>query len=194
VTEGVEKDRSSNPVARLLERLPGSRALQLAVVVLLVAGATAFLLKGGSEPADPFLQEPRRVRIAGFGEIGFTVDRMAAAERCALLAQDDQQRSRGLMNQMSLSGYDGMLFVFEADSRGAFYMKDTPLPLSIAWFDAGGRFVSATDMEPCLASPECPLYSPAGPYRYALEVPKGGLEALGIGPGSTITVGGPCPA
>lgn len=187
------KDRSSNPVARLSERLPGSRALQLAVVVLLVAGATAFLVKGADEPADPFLQEPRRVQIAPFGEIAFRVDRMAAAERCALLAQNDQQRSRGLMNQMSLSGYDGMLFVFEADTRGSFYMKDTPLPLSIAWFDASGRFVSATDMEPCLAQPECPLYSPAGPYRYALEVPKGDLEALGIGPGSTITVGGSCP-
>ena len=61
-----------------------------------------------------------------------------------------------------------------------------------AWLDTAGRFVSSTDMEPCLDKPDCPTYSAAAPYRYALEVPKGGLGALSIGDGSVISVGGPC--
>lgn len=133
-----------------------------------------------------------RTPVAGFGEVAYRVSGSMAL-RCALLAETAAQRSRGLMNQTSLSGYDGMLFVFESDTRGAFWMKDTPLPLSIAWFDASGRLVSTADMEPCLGGGDCPLYPPTGPYRYALEVAQGGLAPLGVEPGSTITIGGACP-
>ena len=120
------------------------------------------------------------------------MNRAPDTSRCALLAQSALQQEQGLMNQSNLRGYDGMLFVFPADTTVSFYMKDTPLPLSIAWFDTAGRFVSSTDMEPCLDKPDCPTYSAAAPYRYALEVPKGGLGALSIGDGSVISVGGPC--
>jgi uncharacterized membrane protein (UPF0127 family) len=96
------------------------------------------------------------------------------------------------MGRKDLGGYDGMIFVFQEDTTGSFYMLNTPLPLSIAWFDSSGQFVSATDMEPCLTGPDCPLYSAVRPYRFALEVPKGGLAGLGIGPGSTIEIGGQC--
>ena len=184
---------SEAPSGRRLP-VPQLGRLRLAVLLLLAAGACSFVVKGADGPADPYLLEQSRVRIEGFGEIRYRVDRMEAAERCALLAQTDEQRSRGLMNRMDLGGYDGMLFVFAEDTRGTFWMKDTPLPLSIAWFDSSGRFVSATDMEPCIGKPDCPLYSATGAYRYALEVPKGGLEPLGIGPGSTIDVGGACPS
>jgi uncharacterized membrane protein (UPF0127 family) len=111
-----------------------------------------------------------------------------------MLAQSERQQEQGLMNQTSLRGYDGMLFLFPTDTTVAFYMKDTPMPLSIAWFDTGGRFVGSADMEPCLdkPGPDCPTFSAPAPYRYALEVPKGGLPALSIGPGAVISVGGPC--
>ena len=171
---------------------PTFRALRWTIAALLVVGGVIFLLKGANGPADPTLRTVGRQPIEGFGQIGYRVDRMASAQRCALLAQTEQQRARGLMNVTDLRGYDGMLFVFSEDTRGSFYMLNTPLPLSIAWFDSSGRFVSSTDMEPCLAGPDCPLYSAAGPYRYALEVPKGGLDALGIGRGSTIEIGGAC--
>jgi hypothetical protein len=85
-----------------------------------------------------------------------------------------------------------MLFVFAADTSETFYMRNTPMPLSIAWFDSAGRLVSTVDMAPCPDRPNCKTYAAARPYRYALEVPQGGLSGLGIGPGSAISVGGGC--
>jgi uncharacterized membrane protein (UPF0127 family) len=159
--------------------------------VLVVVGVLLFLA-GTNNPPDPILKEAGRQRVDGFGQIAFRVDKMAATNRCALLAENRDQWSRGLMGRTDLAGHDGMLFVFDSDTQGGFYMLDTPLALSIAWFDSSGRFVSATDMEPCPTGPDCPLYHAAGPYRYALEVPKGALEGLGIGPGSTLQIGGDC--
>jgi uncharacterized membrane protein (UPF0127 family) len=71
-------------------------------------------------------------------------------------------------------------------------MKDTLISLSIAWFDASGNYVSATDMTPCGSAAVCPLYHAAGPYTVALEVALGQLGHVGVGPGSTLSVGGSC--
>ncbi len=112
--------------------------------------------------------------------------------RCALLAETGAQQSLGLMNRTDIGGYDGMLFTFASDTTGSFYMKDTPLPLSIAFFDASGLFVSTTDMAPCIHQSSCPTYAAARPYRWALEVPEGALPRLAIGPGTRLVAGGPC--
>lgn len=181
-----ERDR------RRRARAPGPRALQWMIVALLVAGGVSFVVKGADGPADPYLAPPARQRVEGFGEIAYRINRVPMATRCALLAQTSEQQGQGLMNQRSLSGYDGMLFVFSSDTTATFFMKDTPLALSIAWFDSGSRFVSSADMEPCLDKPSCPTYAATGPYRYALEVPRGGLSSLGAGSGAVISVGGPC--
>lgn len=173
-------------------RLPGPRALQWMIVLLLVVGGVSCVVKGADKPADPVLREATRTPLSGFGEIAYRISSLPAATRCALLAQTTEQHGKGLMHVTDLGGYDGMLFAFPEDTTSSFYMKNTPMPLSIAWFDSGGRFVSSTDMEPCLDRPECPLYNAEGKYRYALEVPRGGLPALGIGPGAVISVGGPC--
>ncbi len=173
---------------------PTTRMLRWVVAVLVVVAGVVFILRGANRPPDPFLrgEEGGRQRVEGFGSIAFRVNTMASTLRCALLAKEPQQWARGLMGRTDLAGYDGMLFVFDEDRQGSFYMLNTPLPLSIAWFDSSGRFVSATDMEPCLTGPDCPLYSAAGPYRYALEVPKGGLDELGVGPETVIEIGGEC--
>ena len=113
-----------------------------------------------------------------------------------LAALNALQRSRGLMTvtDPDLGGYDGMLFVFEAESEGGFWMRNTPMPLSIAYFDEAGAFVSATDMAPCGDSASCPSYDAGGAFRYALEVPEGRLAGLGVDEGSTLRVGdAPCP-
>ena len=159
------------------------------VVVVVIVAAVA------NQPADPYLvDQAAPAPVEGFGQIAFRVEGPtgSAAERCALLAESAEQRTRGLMNRTDLAGHDGMIFRFEADTSGSFWMKDTPLPLSIAWFDSSGAFVSSTDMEPCLNRPSCPTYSAAGPYRFALEVPQGALPDLGVGPGSRVVLGGPC--
>jgi uncharacterized membrane protein (UPF0127 family) len=68
-------------------------------------------------------------------------------------------------------------------------MKDTVLPLSIAFFAGDGAFVSATDMEPCAPTAEsCPLYQADGPYTDAIEAVQGDLPSLGIGAGSKLSV------
>jgi uncharacterized protein len=108
-----------------------------------------------------------------------------ATTGCVFVADTTAKRAQGLSRVTDLEGKLGMVFVYDADSEGRYWMKNTPMPLSIAWFDAAGVFVSSADMDPCTA-PDCPTYGAAGPYRYALEVPKGRLPALGVGPGARL--------
>ena len=105
---------------------------------------------------------------------------------CLWVAGTPEQRSRGLMGVTDMGGANGMVFLFEGESTSAFWMRDTPTPLSIAFFDAAGAFVSATDMEPCLeaAAEVCPRYHADGAYTSAIEVRQGDLGELLIGPGS----------
>lgn len=86
-----------------------------------------------------------------------------------------------------------MLFRFDAPESGGFWMKNTLLPLSIAYFDEDGLLVSTADMDPCPADVEdCPSYDAAAPYVLALEVPQGGLDELGIEPGSRLVTTPSC--
>ena len=111
-------------------------------------------------------------------------------ELCVLLANNEQQRGQGLMNVTGLGRYAGMLFAFPAPTQTSFYMLDTLIPLSIAWFAEGGAFVSATDMQPCVTADAsgCELYGATGSYLNAIEVPLGDLARHGIGEGSSLTV------
>lgn len=93
------------------------------------------------------------------------------------LADDPAGRARGLMGVVDLGGLRGMLFVFPADGRAAFWMKDTALALDVAFFAADGSLVDLLEMTPCPADP-CPVYEPGGPYRYALEVPAGAFAGV----------------
>lgn len=84
--------------------------------------------------------------------------------------------SRGLMGVTSLS-VDGMLFVFEDTASLSFWMKDTLLPLDIAFFSADGTLVDSFGMTPC-EQESCRTYSAAGPFRYAIETVVGGFGGL----------------
>ena len=177
------------------------KLLRWAIVALLAVAALAFLAVGANGPKDPTLKPAEgqvtlnRTPFGDFGEIGFRIEggsAQATAVRCALLAETAAQQERGLMGRLDIGGYDGMLFRFSSDTNTTFYMKDTPLPLSIAFFDATGRFVSTTDMVPCIHQATCPTYAAPRPYRFALEVPQGALPRLGIGPGTRLVTTGPC--
>ncbi|HET8620451.1 MAG TPA: DUF192 domain-containing protein [Acidimicrobiales bacterium] len=143
----------------------------------------------GDAPDDPGEAPVPRV---GETAIAITGDDGDVASCCVMVAASSAQRGRGLMEVTDLGGYAGMLFVWEDDTAGGFWMRNTPTPLSIAWYDAEGEFVSALDMEPCGDDDSCPTYDPEGPYRFALEVPQGDLDDLGAGPGSRLTIGGAC--
>ena len=133
--------------------------------------------------------------LEGFDEVAFRIVSAAdeVAEWCALLADDEASRAQGLMEQRDLRGYDGMLFAFAEPIAASFYMRNTPLPLSIAFFDDDGELVSTVDMEPCEDREGCPLYGADGPYVHALEVEQGDLPSLGVVPGARLEVGGACP-
>lgn len=166
-----------------------------AVWTVLVLGLLAFVIRGADRPADPVLADAGSSGLtppAGFEEIAFEI-RAAdgkVLDWCALLAATEAARQQGLMGQDDLLGYDGMVFRFDAPVAAAFYMYKTLIPLTVAFFDETGAFVSAADMEPCPAEDpgDCPTFPAARPIVHALEVPKGGLGALGIGPGSTMTL------
>ena len=70
---------------------------------------------------------------------------------------------------------------YPSDVAEAYWMKNTLVPLSIAFVAADGRVVSVAEMTPCKADP-CPSYPPAGPYRYAVELAAGSFGEAGIGP------------
>lgn len=143
---------------------------------------------------------PGRTQLPGFGEVRLTIVPGPDGEPlivCVLLAESRPQRARGLMGvtDETLGGYDGMLFVYLEDVEGGFWMRDTLLPLSLAYLDVDGAVVDTVDMEPCPPAAEtCPTYPPSGPYRLALEVPQGGLARLNLEAGSDarVEVGGTC--
>jgi uncharacterized membrane protein (UPF0127 family) len=109
-------------------------------------------------------------------------------EVCVWLADSDDEHQRGLMGVTDLGDAVGMLFAFDEPVGLRFYMYQTPMPLSIAWFAADGSLVGEADMSPCLDVPsgDCPLYSADAAYRLALETPPGALPGLGIGEGSRL--------
>jgi uncharacterized membrane protein (UPF0127 family) len=191
--------RALRRVAVAADTEVGTRRLQRAIALLALLGLAALFRAGTARPRDPFLvNEPVPSKVPGFPQVAFRVRPGATGTAasgpslCALLADTEQRRQTGLMARHDLGGYDGMVFRFPAQTTSSFYMRNTPLPLSIAWFDASGRFVGSADMAPCPDRPDCPLYGPNRPYLFGLEVTQGGLKALGVGPGSSIAVGGAC--
>jgi uncharacterized membrane protein (UPF0127 family) len=187
------------------------RRLLVVAVVLGLLGVYVFVLRGADQPSDPELGppvgstvvgatapgDPNRVPIGDFAELAISVQPGDGGEPllwCLLAALNAQQRSRGLMEVTDLQGYSGMIFVYDADSTGSYYMRNVPRPLSIAWIDAAGQIVSTTDMAPCEDREGCPTYAPGGPYRYAIETFEGDLDDLGITEGATVSIAGACAA
>jgi uncharacterized membrane protein (UPF0127 family) len=183
--------------------------------VLVLAVVAVLVVRGSNRPDDPELAPPStttrqerpasddevgspRPPLEGFDEVAFRIspEGAEASTWCALLADRVEERARGLMGQEDLLGYDAMAFRYDAPTTVTFTMRNTPLPLSIAFFDEDGAFVSARDMDPCPpGTADCPSYSSEGPYLHALEVEQGELPSLGIGPGSRLSFPDqPCPS
>lgn len=101
------------------------------------------------------------------------------------LADTAEERQVGLMNRESLPADAGMLFLFEEELRGGFWMKDTLIPLSIAYMDGDGRILRILDMEPCRADP-CPTYDAGVAFESALEVNQGAFAAWGVEEGDRV--------
>ncbi|HUH39747.1 MAG TPA: DUF192 domain-containing protein [Castellaniella sp.] len=104
----------------------------------------------------------------------------------AELAQTPETRTQGLMGRLGLAQDRGMLFAFDTQQPYCFWMKNTLLPLSIAFIDPQGRIVSIQDMQPRTLDTHC---APQ-PVLYALEMNQGWFQSAGVGVGDIV---GPLP-
>ena len=98
------------------------------------------------------------------------------------MADSDQTRRDGLMFRRELPGNDGMLFVFEQPDVQCFWMRNTLLPLSIAFIADDGTIVNIEDMAPQTEDPHCAKK----PVRYALEMAQGWFKDHGIAAGKKL--------
>jgi uncharacterized membrane protein (UPF0127 family) len=100
----------------------------------------------------------------------------------AEVAAEFGTRMRGLMYRASMAQNAGMLFIFDESTQHCMWMKNTLIPLSVAFIDDKGAITNIEDMEPQTEDSHC-----AGrPARYALEMNRGWFAARGIKPGSRI--------
>ena len=100
----------------------------------------------------------------------------------AEVARTPQSRERGLMQRGQLCADCGMLFIFKKADRLRFWMKDTPLPLSIAFIAADGTILNIADMQPNTTD----THSALGDALYALEMNSGWFTQHGVQPGNKI--------
>lgn len=130
---------------------------------------TALLLAAGAAAA----QQPPLPTV----ELGAGMHRIHAE-----VAASDAARMLGLMHRRTLPPNGGMLFVFDEIERHCMWMKNTPLPLSVAFIDEGGAIVNVADMQPHTEEAHCA----ARPARYALEMAQGWFAARGVRAGQRL--------
>jgi uncharacterized membrane protein (UPF0127 family) len=156
------------------------------VVGFIAAAIAGALFAGACGGGDS--DEGLQINVTGSAAAPFALfgeTRLALGADCLrlLVAESTDQRVQGLRDVTSLAPYDGMIFVYDSDTRARFTMANTPLPLDMTWFDADGEPVDHTVMQPCTDGTDatCPLYESKGKYRYALErpAPAGGNGPLG---------------
>ena len=98
------------------------------------------------------------------------------------IADNEAERMKGLMERTELAENAGMLFVFEEEQPRSFWMKNTLIPLSIAYIDAEERIIDTQEMQPLDET----VHPSAGPAMYALEVNQGFFEERGVEVGDTV--------
>jgi uncharacterized membrane protein (UPF0127 family) len=100
----------------------------------------------------------------------------------AELAADDPMRTRGLMFRESLAANHGMFFIFDGKATRCMWMRNVPIPLSVAFLEDDGRIVNIAEMRPQSDDSHCSN----APVRYALEMSKGWFSQRGLKPGAMI--------
>jgi uncharacterized membrane protein (UPF0127 family) len=153
------------------------------MAVGVLATTAVFLLPAIKKPAPS-----PTARASGTGPLAIDYQLRGSGQPVTVrleVAADPPSRTKGLSGRRSVPPGTGMVFLYPVDTNGGFWMKDTLVPLSIAFVASNGQVVSTNEMVPCQADP-CPVYQPAKPYRYAVELPAGALAAARVGPGSLV--------
>jgi uncharacterized membrane protein (UPF0127 family) len=145
----------------------GRRDKRAAIGIGAAMAAGVVGLSSAPASADPLLTYPLKIK-------GHTL-------RAELAASEEEKRT-GLMFRRNLGENSGMLFVYEREGRWAMWMKNTYLPLSVAFIDRDGRIINIEDMQPLTED----SHQAAGPAKYALEVNQGWFARRGIGKGDRV--------
>ena len=98
------------------------------------------------------------------------------------VARSDAEKARGLMHRRSLGARQGMLFVYDADEHMSFWMKDTTVPLTLAFLSRDGQILQVAEMKPLSLKPVTSQWA----ARYVLELPLGTLDQLGVRVGDRV--------
>jgi uncharacterized membrane protein (UPF0127 family) len=98
------------------------------------------------------------------------------------VARSDAEKARGLMHRRSLGAHQGMLFVYDADEHMSFWMKDTTIPLTLAFLSRDGQILQVAEMKPLSLKPVTSQWA----ARYVLELPLGTLDQLGVRVGDRV--------
>lgn len=141
----------------------------LTVVALLLAGCGGTETTGstgGSTGASTISLKPLTINASGGETVKLRVE----------IADNDAERQRGLMERTALGEDRGMLFVFDAEATRSFWMKNTLIPLSVAYLDSEGQIIDIQDMQPLDET----SHPSAEPAKYALEVNQGYYEEHGV--------------
>jgi len=101
----------------------------------------------------------------------------------AEVAQTPKQHEIGLMHRTSMGANEGMIFVFERAGQQCFWMKNTLIPLAVAFVDDDGTIVNLDEMKPETLNPHCSIK----PVRYVLEMNTGWFSKRGIKAGAKLT-------
>ena len=142
------------------------RRIIIALVSLILVGACT---DDAPEPSDAL---PGSTMTFGGTDATLAVD----------LADDPQERRKGLMGIEELPADHGMAFVWPGPVDSTFWMKDTLVPLSVAFVDESGLVIDVLDMEPCDTDP-CPSYGIDEPFVLAVEANLGWFDDHGVGAG-----------
>ena len=136
-----------------------------------------------------FLRPISFILLLGFARLGAAQSSMPLTELSAGMyrieaevAHTFETRQVGLMNRAAMPLHRGMVFVFPEARAHCMWMKNTPLPLSVAFVDDGGRVINVEDMQPHTTDNHCA----AGPARFALEMNLGWFAERGIKAGDTL--------
>ena len=113
--------------------------------------------------------------LAGWEAVEVLVGQIALT---VAMADEEDERQRGLMRVEDLGDFDGMLFAWEQPTTTGFFMKDTLIPLDLFFFNGEGELIDQTSLGPCSAEP-CPVFVADGLFRWVLEAPAGSIESVG---------------
>lgn len=146
------------------------------LIAVIGLAALVFLAAACEAEGDPAPYPTIEITVVGPGgnEATLTVE----------VVHRPRERQQGLMFRQSLPEDRGMLFLYPADRTGGFWMKDTYIPLTIAYIDAEWRVLELRSGRPLDET----VLEPSQPYRYVLEVNEGWFDRHGLNHGARLIV------